>query len=118
VALLPRCALPVSHGGFNSVKEALAEGVPLVILPIVGDQPYCASRCQALGVGHVIWPAERNAPVIRAAVRTVLGDPAYREQARHMRDETCALPPAAAAVTALERVVDQHGGHRSCAAGP
>jgi UDP:flavonoid glycosyltransferase YjiC (YdhE family) len=110
--------LLVSHGGFNSVKEALAEGVPLVILPIAGDQPYCARRCQALGVGRVIGPADRNATVIRAAVRTVLGDPCYREQARHMRDEVCALPPVAAAVTALEQVVAKHAGHRSCAAGP
>ncbi len=118
VALLPRCALLVSHGGFNSVKEALAEGVPLVIVPVAGDQPYCARRCQALGVGRVIGPAERNAAAIRAAVRTVLGDPSYREQARHMRDEACALPPAAAAVTALEQVADTHAGHRSRAAGP
>lgn len=109
-ALLPRCALLVSHGGFNSVKEALAEGVPLVIVPIAGDQPYCARRCQALGVGRVIWPAERNAAAIRAAVRTVLGDAAYRGHARHMRDEVCALPPVAAVVTALEQVVDQHAG--------
>jgi MGT family glycosyltransferase len=92
-ALLPRCALLVSHGGFNSVKEALAEGVPLVIVPIAGDQPYCARRCQALGVGRVIWPAERTAGVIRAAARTVLGDPSYREHARRMRDEVAALPP-------------------------
>jgi hypothetical protein len=38
-------------------------------------------------------------------VRTVLDDPAYREHARQMRYEVCALPPVAAAVTALERVV-------------
>ena len=118
VALLPRCALLVSHGGFNSVKEALAEGVPLVIVPIAGDQPYCARRCQALGAGRVIGPAERNAAVIRAAVRTVLGEPSYRQCARHIRDEVCALPPAAAAVTALERIVDEHAARRSCAAGP
>jgi UDP:flavonoid glycosyltransferase YjiC (YdhE family) len=111
-ALLPRCALLVSHGGFNSVKEALAEGVPLVIVPIAGDQPYCARRCEALGLGRVIGPAERNAGAIRAAVRTVLGDPCYRQRARHMRDEVCALPPTAAAVTALERVADKHAGHR------
>lgn len=48
--------------------------------------------------------------MIRAAVRTVLGDLSYREQARHMREEVCALPPVAAAVTALERVVDNHAG--------
>jgi hypothetical protein len=29
-----------------------------------------------------------------------------------MRDEIRALPPAAAAVTALEQVVDEHAGHR------
>jgi UDP:flavonoid glycosyltransferase YjiC (YdhE family) len=110
-ALLPQCALLVSHGGFNSVKEALAEGVPLVILPIAGDQPYCARRCQALGVGRAIWPAERNAGVIRAAVRTVLADPAYREHARHIRDELRALPPATAAATALEQVVANHARH-------
>jgi hypothetical protein len=43
-------------------------------------------------------------------VRTVLGDPSYREQALHMRDEARALPPAAAAVTALEQVADKHAG--------
>ena len=111
VALLPRCALLVSHGGFNSVKEALAESIPLVLLPIAGDQPYCAKRCQALGAGRVIRPGKRNAAQIRAAVRTVLGDPCYREQARQIRDETRALPPAAAAVTALERIVHEHARH-------
>ena len=118
VALLPRCAVLVTHGGFNSVKEALAAGVPLVIVPIAGDQPYCASRCQALGAGRVIGPAERDAAAIRAAVRTVLGEPSYRGQARHMRDEFCALPPVAAAVTALEQLAEKQAGHRSCAAGP
>jgi UDP-glucoronosyl and UDP-glucosyl transferase len=108
VALLPRCALLVTHGGFNSVKEALAQGVPLVVLPIAGDQPYCASRCQALGVARVIWAAERNAGAIRAAAHTVLADHAYREHARNLRDEMCALPPVTAAVTALERIAAQH----------
>jgi UDP:flavonoid glycosyltransferase YjiC (YdhE family) len=107
----------VSHGGFNSVKEALAEGVPLVIVPIAGDQPYCARRCQALGVGSVIGPADRNAAAIRAAVRTALADPCYREHARHMRSQIRALPPADAAVTALEQVVDRHPGPRSHPAG-
>ena len=52
----------------------------VLIVPIAGDQPYCAKRRQALGVGRVIWPAERNAAVIRAAVRTVLGAPAGRRR--------------------------------------
>jgi UDP:flavonoid glycosyltransferase YjiC (YdhE family) len=91
----------------------LRQGVPLAIVPIAGDQPYCARRCQALGLGRVIWPADRNAAAIRAAVHTVLGDPTCRDQVRRMRDEACALPPTAAAVTALEQVVNKHAGHRT-----
>ena len=112
VALLPRCALLVCHGGFNSVKEALAEGVPLVILPIAGDQPYCAERCESLGVARVIQPAERHPSSVRTAVRAVLGDPAYRARARRMRDDIRALPPVGAAVSALEQLVRQHPGGR------
>jgi MGT family glycosyltransferase len=110
VALLPRCALLVCHGGFNSVKEALAQGVPPVILPIAGDHPYCAKRRQALGVGRVIGPAERHPAAIRAVVRGVLGDPAYRDRARRMHDDIHALPPAGAAVAALEQLVHEHAG--------
>ncbi len=106
VALLPRCALLVCHGGFNSVKEALARGVPLVILPIAGDQPCCASRCQALGLARVIGPAQRHPQAIRTAVRTVLGDPAYTDRARRVRDDIHALPPVGA--EALERLVHDH----------
>src|SRR5918997_1079412 len=42
--LLPRCAAFITHGGFNSVKEALSEGVPMVVVPISADQPYSAER--------------------------------------------------------------------------
>ena len=65
VALLPRCALLVSHGGFNSVKEALAEAVPLVIVPIAGDQPYCVraarSSASAASSGQPSAPPRRSA---------------------------------------------------------
>ena len=45
--LLARCDAFVTHGGFNSVKEALSSGVPMVVVPISADQPYSAERCAA-----------------------------------------------------------------------
>jgi N-glycosyltransferase len=38
----------VAHGGFNGTKEALRLGLPLVVIPIGGDQPYTAERVEAL----------------------------------------------------------------------
>lgn len=41
---------------------------------------------------------------VRAAVRTVLDDPAYRRNAEQLRDEIAALPELAHAVSPLERL--------------
>ena len=44
----------VTHGGMNSVTEALLCGKPLVFLPIFGDQPYNAFHASRHKVATVI----------------------------------------------------------------
>jgi UDP:flavonoid glycosyltransferase YjiC (YdhE family) len=102
--LLPRCAAFVTHGGFNSVKESLIAAVPMVVIPITADQPYCAQRCAALGVGEAIAPDERTPDRIRAATRAVLASD-YRANAAAFRDEMLALPGSDHTVELLERLV-------------
>jgi MGT family glycosyltransferase len=105
--LLPHCALFVTHGGFNSVKEALSVGVPMVVIPIAGDQPYSAERCAALGGGEAVGPGERTVDRIRAAARAVLTDPGYRAQAEAMRRKMMALPGTERAVEWLEELAHE-----------
>jgi MGT family glycosyltransferase len=90
--VLPHCDVFLTHGGFNSVKEGLRLGVPLVVLPIMSDEPYSAERCAALGLGHAIPAADRTPAAIRESVRSVLADPAYRERVRQFREQMLALP--------------------------
>src|SRR5205814_4683234 len=90
--LFPRCDLVVCHGGWNTVLAALGHGLPLVLLPIGADQPQNAERCAALGVGVTVRPEGRTPTAIRAAVREVLANPSYRENAERMRDEMESLP--------------------------
>jgi MGT family glycosyltransferase len=90
--LLPQCDVFISHGGFNSVKEALSLGVPLVVVPMMSDEPYSAERVAALGVGRAVGPEERGPEDIRDAVRTVLSDGSYRARADEFRAEMLALP--------------------------
>lgn len=101
-SLLPRCDLFVTHGGFNSVKESLAAGVPMVVIPISADQPYSAGRCAALGVGAVVGPDERSPVAVRQAVRTVLADRGYARRAREMQCDMAALPGPEHGVALLE----------------
>jgi len=104
VLVLAECALFVAHGGFNGTKEALRFGLPLVVIPIGGDQPYTAERVEALGLGRAVAPTERDPATIRARIREVLADPRYTGRARGFAREMQALPPIEHAVDLLGRL--------------
>jgi UDP:flavonoid glycosyltransferase YjiC (YdhE family) len=102
--LFPRCDLVISHGGLNTVVAALCHGLPLVVIPLGADQPANAQRASDLGAASVVAPNQRTAARLRAAVRAVLGNPAYREAAERARREITAMPGVERGVTLLEQL--------------
>ena len=104
IQVLAECELFVTHGGFNSTKEALRLGIPLVVTPISGDQPFTAERVEALGLGRAVLPDERDPETIRSRVREVLAEPRYRAHAQAFSAEMQALPPMEHAVELLEQL--------------
>ena len=86
---------------------ALTRGIPQVCLPLGADQPENAQRCAALGAGLVIDPEERTPDTIRAALRAVLSDPAYRRSARAIQAEVERLPEISTAVPLLEHLAEE-----------
>lgn len=103
-AMLARAAVLVTHGGFNSVKEAVSAGVPMVVVPIASDQHYTADRAEQLGIGRTVRPHERTPERIREQVRAVLEDPTHRERARALAAEMANLPPLDHAPDLLDRL--------------
>ena len=80
--LFPRCSAVVHHGGAGTTAAGLRAGVPSVIVPFHGDQPFWASLVAARGLGPAPVPrrrltAERLAHAITAAL-----DPAIVARAR------------------------------------
>lgn len=103
-AVLEHAAAAVTHGGSGSVVGALAQGVPLVVLPLGADQPDNAERVRALGAGVVLDAATASPARIADAVRAVLAEPAYRAAAVRLRDEAAALPGPVEALAWLEEL--------------
>ena len=103
-ALLPRCAVVLTHGGYGTIMACLTLGVPMVVLPVNADQPRNAQRCADLGVAQVVAPDERTPEAIRTATRAVLGDPSYRANAARLRDAISAMPGLEHAVELLEQL--------------
>jgi zeaxanthin glucosyltransferase len=83
--LLKRAAAVITHAGMNTVLESLAEGVPLVAIPLGNDQPGVAARVAAHGAGIVISRRKLNVLRLRNATRSVLTDPQYRGAALHLQ---------------------------------
>jgi len=84
-SLMSAAALVVTHGGHGTVSTALAQGVPLLCIPLGRDQPYISDRVAALGAG-IRLPAGSSLTLIRDAVTTLLQDRSYRRRAGEIAD--------------------------------
>ena len=64
----------VTHGGMNSVSEALVYGTPMVVIPFVSDQPVNARCIEKLGVGKKLEYSMANKDTIKSIVFSVALD--------------------------------------------
>jgi MGT family glycosyltransferase len=104
LALLPHMSAVVSHGGHNTVCEALAHGLPLVVTPIRDDQPIIARQVADAGAGIRLSFARLRPAELHDAIRAVLDEPRYRNGARLVRDSFAAAGGAKTAADHLEKL--------------
>jgi MGT family glycosyltransferase len=83
--VLSRAALFITHGGMNSVNEAMYAGVPMLVIPQGAEQPLVAARVVELGAGLSIRADEVSETTVRTLARRVLGDPRFRDAASALR---------------------------------
>ncbi len=76
VALVAHAAVAITHAGNNGVTEALAHGVPLVVLPFSTDQFAVAADLERTGIGRALDPNRAVPAEIGDAVLEVLEGPA------------------------------------------
>ena len=83
VEILKRAHLFITHAGMNSVSEALQYGVPIICLPLSGDQPFVAWRvADELGIGIRLQPDNSlTVEKVRNAISKILFDPIYHKRA-------------------------------------
>jgi MGT family glycosyltransferase len=85
IEVLRRATAFVSHGGMNSVNESLSHGVPMLVIPQMGEQMIIGRRVEELGAGLYIEKPEVTAEKLREGVRRLLADQRFREQAVRVR---------------------------------
>ncbi|QKJ18560.1 nucleotide disphospho-sugar-binding domain-containing protein [Microbacterium hominis] len=71
VRLLGAASLAVTHGGNNSVTEAVGQGVPLLVLPFSTDQFAGAAAIERTGAGISLAPNTATVEELHEAVMTL-----------------------------------------------
>jgi MGT family glycosyltransferase len=72
VTLLERADLIITHGGNNSVTEALTFGVPMLVMPFSTDQFDGAAAVERSLAGVALDPNRASPPLISGTVRGLL----------------------------------------------
>lgn len=74
--LFPQASAVVHHGGIGTSAQALAAGVPQIVMPMGFDQPDNAARLLRLDVARVVYPKHFTPPTVAAALNQVLSSDA------------------------------------------
>jgi MGT family glycosyltransferase len=85
-ALLPVVDVMVTNGGYGAVQRALSDGVPLVVAGETEDKAEVAARVEYFGAGVNLRTGTPTPTDVRHAVREVLGNASYRDNARRLQN--------------------------------
>jgi UDP:flavonoid glycosyltransferase YjiC (YdhE family) len=108
--LFPRMAAIVHHGGAGTTAASIRAGVPSIIVPFFGDQPFWADRVSALGVG--IAPLARktlNGAQLAGAIDRALRNVELRTKATALGERVRAEDGVTHAVGLIEAYAQARG---------
>jgi UDP:flavonoid glycosyltransferase YjiC (YdhE family) len=102
--LLPRVSVLIHHGGIGTLSQALAAGVPQLLMPMGHDQPDNAARLEKLGAAVSLAPKHFKAAKVAALLRQLRDDDRVAAACRTAAQKCREARPAEIVVETLEGV--------------
>jgi UDP:flavonoid glycosyltransferase YjiC (YdhE family) len=114
--IMPRVAVAVTTGGQGSVQTAVASGVPLAGIPLQPEQDLNVHLLQRQGMALCVPPQRASGAAMTNAVRRLLDQPDYREQASRLQSVVAKVDGPAGAARAIRRYLAERRGVQEFAA--
>ncbi|XP_049787775.1 UDP-glucosyltransferase 2-like [Schistocerca cancellata] len=107
----PKTVAFITHGGMLGLQEAVAAGVPMLVVPVLGDQPHNAASLSSRGVALTLTVRQLTEHNVRDALDRLVNDTSYRKRMKQLsqvfRDRP--RPPLEEAVYWVEYVIRHRG---------
>lgn len=107
--LLPGAAALVHHGGIGTMAQALAAGVPQLIMPLAHDQPDNAARIKRLGLGDAVQPSAFRPGRVAARLTDLMSDEQLAARCREAAERIAAARPLEEACRLIEALAPAKG---------
>jgi MGT family glycosyltransferase len=108
-SILPQVDLVITHGGNNTVTEALYFGRPMVVLPLFWDQYDNAQRIDETGLGVRLDTYRHEPQELLGAVDRLLSDSALGARLGALSGQLQATPGTNQAADLIESLARQSG---------
>jgi len=103
--LFSQVAAVVHHGGASTTAAGLRGGVPSIVIPFLGDQPFWGRRVQDLGVGPAPIPRSKlTVDRLAQAIEEAVTNTAMRQRAAELGAKIQAEDGIANAVKIIEHL--------------
>uniref|UniRef100_A0A914XNF4 UDP-glucuronosyltransferase n=1 Tax=Plectus sambesii TaxID=2011161 RepID=A0A914XNF4_9BILA len=76
----------ITHGGANSMTEAIQSGTPTVAIPLLGDQAHNVAVGVKRGVSVLVLKQNLNAETLTTALREILNNKMYGVNAKRLAE--------------------------------
>jgi MGT family glycosyltransferase len=106
-SILPQVDLVITHGGNNTVTEALYFGRPMVVLPLFWDQYDNAQRIAETGLGLRLDTYGHEPDELLGAVDRLLGDAALARRLGELAAALQAAPGTTRAADLVEQLLQR-----------
>ncbi|XP_040123976.1 UDP-glucuronosyltransferase 1A8 isoform X1 [Ictidomys tridecemlineatus] len=75
----PKTRAFITHAGSHGIYEGICNGVPMVMMPLFGDQMDNAKRMETRGAGVTLNVLEMTSDDLANALKAVINDKSYKE---------------------------------------
>ncbi|XP_077377266.1 UDP-glucuronosyltransferase 3A1-like isoform X2 [Festucalex cinctus] len=102
----------ITHGGQNSLLQAVYHAVPILGIPLFGDQFDNVVKAEAKGLGLAISPTRITGKLLSSTIQTVVRDVRFKSAALALSriHRSHPVPPALRLVKWVEHILHSGGG--------
>jgi UDP:flavonoid glycosyltransferase YjiC (YdhE family) len=109
-SLMPLMCVIIHHGGIGTTGQAVASGVPQLVMAEMTDGPDNARRLRRIGIAEYLPKLRWTAEFVAEALRHLCASPSVKEKCCHYSKLMADNDPLAVACDAIENFIsgDRH----------